>query len=89
MSSNAEITLAQLSDSDHFVVCRALKQLAAVNQPNEEVLNKVFSLLASGVEAVEKNALKTLAAFGNYSLPVYGQLVSQLCKRIEDGKGCE
>ena len=85
---NIETLLEQLGSRDHFVVCRALKELAKLERPSEKVLKQVVSILASGVDAVEKNALKTLAAFGDRSLPIHGALLKQLCRRVEDGKGC-
>lgn len=86
---DVEKLLEQLADTDHFVVCRALKTLGARPAPSAEVVERVFALLASPVIAVERNALETLAAFKHQALHVHSRIVGQLARRIGDGRGCD
>ncbi|MEZ4425761.1 MAG: hypothetical protein R3E98_20370 [Gemmatimonadota bacterium] len=86
---DVEKLLEQLADTDHFVVCRALKTLRALSAPSAEVVDRVLALLASPVIAVEQNALDTLASFRHRALHVHSRIVGQLARRIGDGRGCD
>lgn len=89
MTPSLEEVVRQLSDSDHFVVCRALKDLGGRSDPSPEILDRVVELLASPLIAVEKNALKTLVRFGSKAKLRLLQVLSHFVRRIGDGKGCD
>lgn len=73
--------------TDHFKVCRALKEIAKLPQAEPETIVKVVECLTCGIMAVEKNAICSLRAHTSLCMVVLPTLISITDRRVEDA-GC-
>ncbi len=89
MSDASERWAARFAPHDHLAVCRALRDVAEVDAPSPEVVDRVVALAAAEVPAVETSALRTLARWGSRAERVQGGLLRQFARRLQDGGGCD
>lgn len=87
MANTEEKLRLQLDSSDHLVVCAALKALREAGPLSTQTVQRVVSLAAPGIQAVEINALDTLAQIGPSAAMYAPQLLKTLARQIDQG-GC-